>query len=188
MMSKSDLQAVLDQMRTEERAARVEPPTVEEMLAYRRGGLSGTDEARVRELLTCWPELLRALMTPYPDGDPQALPAEKLEQQWSAMRSHIGAGGGGRVLSFRNALTAIAATLALVFGALFWQARMELRRPRAFRPQALESNAMRGGEHAATTLTGSDDYFLAPRSISDYKFEKYSFELMDGSNPPRRVW
>jgi hypothetical protein len=81
MIMKSDLQAVLDELRTEDRRTRAEPPTAEEMLAYRAGELSGDEEARVRELLICWPELLRALMTPYPDDDDASLPAEVVERQ-----------------------------------------------------------------------------------------------------------
>ena len=60
MITKSDLKAVFDQMTAEERQRLPEPPTVEEMLAYRRGELSADEESRVRELLICYPELLRA--------------------------------------------------------------------------------------------------------------------------------
>jgi hypothetical protein len=186
MITKSDLQAVLDQMRTEDRKTRVEPPTVDEMLAYRAGELSGDEDARVRELLICWPELLRALMTPYPDDDAETLPPEVVERQWTAMRSQIGASRGGRVLTFRNALTAIAATLAVVFGGLLWQAKMELRRPRALPQQTLMSDVQRGGSDSVTTLDSHGDaYLLAPIINDERTFERYHFEIVDTDDTQR---
>lgn len=187
MIMKSDLQAVLDELRTEDRRTRLEPPTAEEMLAYRAGELSGEEEGRVRELLICWPELLRALMTPYPDDDAASLPAEVVERQWTAMRSQIGATGGGRVLSFRNALTAVAATLAIVFGGLLWQAKLELRRPRTLLPQTLFSDTQRGSGKTETTLVvHGDAYLLAPVLGGEQTFETYRFEIVDSANQP--VW
>jgi len=188
MIMKSDLQAVLDQMRTEDRKTRIEPPTVDEMLAYRAGELSGDEEARVRELLICWPELLRALMTPYPDDDAETLPPEVVERQWTAMRSQIGASRGGRVLNFRNALTAIAATLAVVFGGLLWQAKMELLRPRALPQQILTSDVRRGGSDSVTTLDSRGEAYLLVPTLSDERtFERYHFEIVDAANPQRQV-
>jgi hypothetical protein len=185
MINKADLQAVLDEMKAQDRRTRVEPPTVDEMLAYRRGALSGDDEARVREQLLCWPELLRALMTPYPDDAAGALPPEVVERQWQAMKREIGA--GGRVVSFRNALTAIAAALAVIFGALLWQARMELRRPRALPQQILLPDAQRGAGDGATMLTGTADaWLLTPTLIGEQRFDAYRFELVDANN--RSVW
>ena len=186
MITKSELQAVLDEMRTEDRRARVEPPTVEEMLAYRDGELSGDEEARVRDLLVSWPELLRALITPYPD-DAEGLPPEVVERQWKAMRGEIGGESRGRVLNFRNALTAIAATLAVVFGGLLWQAKLELRQPRALTPQLLMSDHRRGPAGAATTLTAGGDAYLMSAALNDHQpFEAYRFELVDSAN--RLVW
>lgn len=188
MITKTDLQAVLDEMRAEDRKTRVEPPTVEEMLAYRNGELSGDEEARVRELLICWPELLRALMTPYPEDDAEALPPDVMERQWAAMRREIGAsGGGGRVLSFRNALTAIAAALAVIFGALLWQAKLDSRRPRALPQQILLPDAQRGpGDGAATLTPDGDAYLLVPTVIGDQQFEAYRFEITDAAG--RTAW
>ena len=185
MIRKTDLQAVLDEMRSEDRR-RVEPPTVEEMLAYRSGELSGDDEARVRELLLCWPELLRALMTPYPDDDAEALPPEVVERQWQAMRGEIG--GGGRVVPFRHALTAVAAALAVIFGALLWQAKLELRRPRALPQQMLLPDAQRGPGDGATTLAGGGEAYLLSPLLDDRPFEAYRFELVDAANPAHSVW
>ena len=180
MINKTELQAVLDELRTEDRRTRVEPPTVEEMFAYRRGDLSGDEEARVRELLICWPELLRALMTPYPDDAADALPPEVVERQWKAMQRETI--GGGRVLSFRTALTAVAATLAIILGALLFQARLEMRRPRALPQQILLPDAQRGPGGDATKLIGSDDaYLLTLTVIGDQRFEGYRCELVDAA-------
>ena len=184
MISETDLQAVLDEMTTEDRRRRMEPPTVEEMLAYRRGELSGEVEERVREQLICWPELLRALMTPYPD-DGAALPSAVIERQWKAMRREISE-PRGRVLSFRNALTAAAAALAVVFAGLFWQAKMERRRPVALSQQMLLPDGQRGPGDGATTLAARGDaYLLTPTLLSEQRFEAYRFDLVDGSGSSR---
>src|SRR5205085_5531912 len=155
------------------------------MLAYRSGELSGDEEARVRDLLVCWPELLRALMTPYPDDDAEALPPEVVERQWQAMRGEIG--GGGRVVPFRHALTAVAAALAVILGALLWQAKMELRRPRALPQQILLPDTRRGGGDGATTVISSGDAsLLTPTLVGDQRFEAYRFDLIDAAG--LRFW
>jgi len=189
MIAKSDLQAVLDEMQAESRHGRVEPPTVEEMLAYRRGELSDQDEARVRELLICYPELLRALMTPLPD-DGGDLPDEKLEAQWTAMRAHMRGEGAGRVVHLWQAVSAIAASLAIVLGALYWQERLGHRQPQvlAIGSEVLTPGGSRGpGERTRIITPQGDWYVLQLVSTDPRPFDQYRIEIRDVAGS-RSVW
>lgn len=192
MITKSDLKAVFDQMTAEERQKLPEPPTVEEMLAYRRGDLSGEDEARVREMLICYPELLRALSTPLPDDagpeDPDYLSEEQLDRRWDSLQQHIHGSRDGRVLQFRAAL-AIAATLAVVFGALFWHERMELRKPQVVWEQlTLLPDGRRGGGEASTPLTANEPVLLVPSMVNQAPYDTYRLEIVDMAvDPPRSL-
>jgi hypothetical protein len=186
MITKSELQAVLDEMRTQENRTRPEPPTADEMLAYRDGTLSADDEARVRELLLCWPELLHALMTSVPDDDADALPPAVLERQWQAMRDDLGIARSARILTFRNAITSIAAALAIVFGGLFWQAQRDAHRPRVLAPLSLTSGSVRGPGGNPTTLSSGDDAALSIPLSDESHFESYRVVILDESD--REVW
>jgi hypothetical protein len=188
MITKSDLQVVLDEMRTEEHRTRPEPPSAEEMLAYRDGTLSAADEARVREALLCWPELLRALTTDVPEDDADALPPEMLERQWQSMRHDLGINTdrGARILTFRNAVTGIAAALAVVFGTLFWQEQREARTPRASAPLNVTLGGTRGAGGNPITVRSDQDTFLSVSVTDDARFESYRFVILDDAD--REVW
>jgi hypothetical protein len=103
------------------------------------------------------------------------------------MQREIAPQRGGRVLPFRNALTAIAAALAVVFAGLLWQAKMELRRPRALPQQMLAPDGQRGagGADATTLVATGDAYLLTPMLVSEQRFEAYRFELVDASGSSR---
>jgi hypothetical protein len=174
-------------MRTEEHRTRPEPPTVDEMLAYRDGTLSADDESRVREVLLCWPELLHALVAAVPDDDAgDALPPGVLERQWSAMRADRGVVRGARILTFHRAVTAIAASLAVVFGGLFWRAERELRQPRALSQLILMSDNTRGAAPEPVTISRGDGDLLSVALTGEESFESYRFILLDDAG--REVW
>ena len=69
MITKSDWEAVQQGMTAEDQRRLGEPPTAEEMLAYSRGELSGETAGRVRAWLAGNPDLVRALMEPFPADD-----------------------------------------------------------------------------------------------------------------------
>lgn len=171
MITKSDLEAVLAEMNAEDRARLGEPPTAEEMLAYRNGELSAEEEARVRALLVCYPELARALVTPF---EPEH-----------------------RVLQFRHAWTALAAALALLFGALFWHAESNARRlanelstPRVSDFELLMPDGQRGPGEASATLTAQGESFLlGVPLINEPNFDTYRLEIADtAATAPRTLW
>src|SRR5229473_3644267 len=61
MITKSEWQMVHHSMMAEERGHGGEPPASEEVFAYMRGELSPEDEARLRERLVNYPDLVRTL-------------------------------------------------------------------------------------------------------------------------------
>jgi hypothetical protein len=203
MMNRSDWQAVRDAMIADDRAKLGEPPTVDELLAYERGELSKENTERVQQLLIAYPELARAYATPFPSddaqpGDSDYLAEDVIGRQWNAFRAGNRSGGtnlaGGssnvRVLQFWRGLTAIAAALAAVFGAMLWQARLEALRPHVL-PEAavLTPDGRRGGSEppqAAITPIGDSVLFVVSL-IGPTDYETYRLELVS-SQSHKRLW
>src|SRR5687767_1942442 len=123
MIRKSDWQAIQEEMIAADRQQLGEPPTAEEMLAYTRGELSPEQEARVRQLLVSYPELVHTLTALFPTDDDDSLSRDEVSKRWTSFRSQIHGKEtrGGKVLQFWRASTALAAGLALVFGGLLWR-------------------------------------------------------------------
>ena len=168
-----------------------EPPTAEEMIAYRRGELSAEDEARVRALLVRYPDLARAVATEFPaddarPGDPDYLSEEDLDARWASMEKRIGT---GRVLQFHPAWLAVAAALALVFAGLYWQAesnmrqlRHELSLPRiASQEQLLLPDGSRGPSDGTTLAVEGDPLRLVVTLISAARYPRYRLEIVDAN-------
>lgn len=181
MTNPSDWRAVRDALIADDRARLGEPPTVDELLAYERGELSDEDAERVRQLLVAYPDLARAYATPFPSED-EELPAEVLDRQWNAFRA--GRGSNGRVLPFWRGFAAIAAAVAVVFGAMLWQARTELRRPRVLaEPAILTPDGQRGldPQHYAIAPTG-DAVLLLVSIVGSADYGTYRLELLRGDS------
>ncbi|HEX2121291.1 MAG TPA: hypothetical protein VHL59_06585, partial [Thermoanaerobaculia bacterium] len=163
MITKTEWQTVTRQLMADDRRRFDEPPTAEEMLAYTRGELTPEQEARVRERLVCHPDLVRTLTAPFPaegaePGEPDFLPDEELAQHWTAMQTRMRGARpveGARVLQFWRISAALAAMLALVFGALLWQARLRVSEPRVVWEEQMlfPDDGRRGGGTDAATLT-----------------------------------
>jgi hypothetical protein len=186
MITESDLQAAVAALNDDGRASFGELPSVDELLAYRRGELSGEREAHVREALLCYPELSRALFTPYPE-DGGALSAEEIDARWAELQTQL---PRGRVIRFPQKWTALAAAIAVMFGALFWRAESngrrlarELAEPRATAGQLLLPDGQRGGDPTAATLTAAgDSYSLLVPLINQPPFDSYRLEIADASH------
>lgn len=200
MITKSDWRAVNQTMMAEARKRNSEPPTAEEMLAYSRGELSADEEARVRERLLSYPELVRTLTAQFPmegaePGHPDYLTDEEFARYWGALQKRMNRKG---ILQFPQSWTALAAALALVFGALFmhaeWKARRlarELSEPRvAADEQLLLPDGQRGGGDASAVLrAGGESSLLVVPLISQPQFELYQLELVDlNASVPRTLW
>ncbi|HYC60318.1 MAG TPA: hypothetical protein VEK79_12215 [Thermoanaerobaculia bacterium] len=185
MTAKSDWLAVHQQLTEEEQRRLGDPPTVDEMLAYSRGELSGEKEERVRALLVAYPALARALTEPFPvDG---GLPDAELDRQWASMQQRI---HGGRVFRFPAAWTALAAALALVFAGLYWQAESKARRltrelstPRAVGESTLLlPEGQRGvSDGAVTVITEGDVIALRVPLIGEPRYTTFRLEIRSDS-------
>jgi hypothetical protein len=191
MINRSDWQAVRDALIADDRVKLGEPPTVEELLAYERGELSKEDAERVQQLLIAYPELARAYATPFPSEDGE-LPGDVVDRQWNAFRAGNRAAGGtnARVLQFWRGFAAVAAAVAIVFGAMLWRTRAEALRPRVL-PEAniLTPDGVRGSteqSHYPITLTG-DAVLLAVSIIGPTDYERYRLEMVR-SDSHERVW
>lgn len=154
MITKSDWQAVHEELTADDRRKLGEPATTEELLAYSRGELSTKDMERVRAWLVSNPEMARALTQPFPEddarpGDPDYVSMEEIERRLAALKNEPAAPRQeGRVLQFRPMWTALAAALAVVFGVLFVRSELELRRvtsqPQVTQNYTLQSEQGRG--------------------------------------------
>lgn len=202
MITKSDWQAVHQEMTADQRRKLGEPPTTEEMLAYGRGELSANDAERVRAWLVFNPEMARALTQPFPEddaqpGDPDFLSEAELAKRWASLQQRIHGADAiaprreGRVLQFSPVWTALAAALALVFGGLFWQAKTELLRitnaPQAAQTYLLVSDHQRGGD-GPPELAVQEDFVTLLASLPDVGFEKYRVTITDTSSVSPRRW
>ena len=186
MIDRTDWQAVRDALIADDRAKLGEPPTVEELLAYERGELSPEDAERVQQLLIAYPDLARAYATPFPPEDSE-LPAGVIDRQLKAFRA--GGDRGARVLQFWLGFAAIAATVAIAFGAMLWHTRTELLRPRVLpEPAILTPDGRRGipeGPHTTITPAG-DTLLLVVSIIGPTDYDTYRLELVSESQ--RRIW
>jgi hypothetical protein len=193
MTTKSEFAAANRDLIAETRASLGEPPTSEEMLSYTRGELAPDEEARIRERLIAYPELVRTLTTPFPEGaepgHPDYLSDHEFARHWKALQKRRQRPDGG--LQFWRAFGAVAAAVAVVFGALLWRAQTELKKPQAvWEQKELYPEGQRGVESGPQTLSVSgDSYLLMPMLLgSDSAAEKLRAEIVNVTNPSRTVW
>lgn len=183
MTTKSNWQAVHEQMTEEDRRRLGDPPTGDEVLAYMRGELSEEEEARVRALLVAYPELARTLTHPFPsEEEGETFSEEELSKHFAQFQERVRP-AAARVLPFRSvaAALAVAAMLALVFGGLLVQARRELGRPYvAPEAQDLLPDGRRGGSGSLERVAAAGQPLHLRISISDQaEYPAYRFELVN---------
>ena len=190
MTTKSNWQAVHDQLTTEDRARLGEPPTGDEILAYMNGELDEPEKTRIRALLVAYPELARTLAHPFPaEGEGEKFSDEEVSKHFAQFQERVRP-AAARVLPFRSvvAALAVAAMLALVFGGLLVQARRELARPYvAPEAQDLLPDGRRGGGEAVERVAAADQPFQVRISIADQpEFPSYRLDVVSSSD--QRVW
>ena len=165
-----------------------EPPTAGEMLAYTRGELSPEEEARVQERLVDHPDLVRTMTEPFPTegaepGDPDYLSDEEFAKHWASMqkRMHRQPPATGRVLQFWRYSAAIAATVAITFGALLWQLNSRLDQPRVvWEQQILFPDGRRGpGTEPATLTAQGESVLLILPLIGQRDYDRYRIEVVN---------
>jgi hypothetical protein len=191
MITKSDWQAVHARLLAERRRGLGDPPTVEEMLAYANGELSKEYEERVRAALVSYPELLRALHADFDEDDGgEQLPQEVLDRQWRGFSA--APAESGRVVQFWRATAAIAAALALTFGALLWRAQSQLDEPRLSTWQTLylePEGGRRGDPITPKTFAATADLFLLNIALLDERhFDGYRIDIVAAANAEKPVW
>ena len=172
MIRKSELDGVIDELNEEDRRTLGEPPTFEELQAYAKGELSPEEEARVRALLVCYPELARTMtLTFAEDGDAaNVVPFRRRHSVW----------------------TAVAAVLAIVFAGLYWQAESKARRlgrelasPQlAPAEQILLPDGSRGPDGATTVSATGDSLVLVATLINEARYPSYRLEIRDAGAKP----
>jgi hypothetical protein len=187
MIRKSDWQAVQDEMLAEDRLNLGEPPTDEELRAYSSGVLPPEEEERVRALLVAYPELARAMATPFPTDDTESLPEQEVSRQWRSFRAQVAASkesgqkaSGGKVLQFWRASAALAAGLALVFGGLLWR-EMTRHDPHVLGDgQVLYADGARGGSRQPALVTpDADSMVLIVPLFNAGASQRYRLEIAD---------
>jgi len=163
---------------------------IEQIEAYMRDELpEGEEKERVRATLVAHPELARAVAL-WPHADDE-LSDDDVDRQWTSMRKEIGLpdtkNDRRRVLPFRSAFSAIAATLAIVFGGLFLHAQWRLTRPTvAWDETLLYPDGRRGGADTPVTLTpAGNSFFVVVPLIGQAPFSEYRLEIIDGG---RSLW
>ncbi|HEY2830604.1 MAG TPA: hypothetical protein VGJ88_10850 [Thermoanaerobaculia bacterium] len=187
MITKSDWEAVLDQLSAEDRQQLGMPPTADELVAFGRGELSHEETERVQRLLIAYPDLARAVAEPFPVGD-ERLPDGEIDRRWSELRGRLHTSReSGRVLVFWRAL---AAGLVIAVAGLVWQQQHERNRPFVIgEEQLLEPDGSRGAEGPPVTLSSTSDWALITVPIigatgyEDYRLDLYA---PDSSKPAWR--
>jgi hypothetical protein len=192
MTTKSELSAANRELIAEDRLTIGEPPSADEVLAYTKGELSPGEEAHIRERLIAYPELVRTLTTPFPEGaqpdHPDYLSDHEFARHWKALRKRRREPGGG--LQFWRAFGGIAASLVVVFGGLFWRAEVQLKQPQAvLEQQDLYPDGQRGiGGQPNTLTTNGESYLLVPSLGSSLAVDKLRAEIVDTADPSRPIW
>lgn len=207
MISKSDWNAVNEELAAEERRKLGDPPTVEEVLAYSRGELPPAEEERVRELLVCHPALARIMFASAPEheakpGEAGYVSDEELARRLAALEERLQLPAAaapvrraqrGRVFGWRYAPIAAAAVLVIVSG-LYIDALLDVRRlsrelhaPRVAADERLiVSDHRRGvGPLAVTLDPDASSYTIVVPADGNYR--NFRLEILDYETQ-RSVW
>lgn len=187
MTTKSDWDAVPQNVTAEERRKLGESPATEELMAYSRGELTAADAARVRAWLDGNPDMARALSQVFPDddakpGDPDYLSQDELSKRWTALQNEIRP--KGRVVRF-PALAALAASVAVVFAGLYWQEVRTSDKPVLLDiTQIVEpENGRRGPNVGPHLLNVTEDGAVCTLQLSDpSRFQWYRIEIFDAQS------
>lgn len=201
-MNKSELQIIHERLVAERRRRVGPPPTDDELLAYVDGTLSAEDAARIRESLIAYPELARAIATPFPaddahPGDTDYVSDEEIGRRWAELQTRLGHDPipmQPPINTWRRASMALAAMLLVAVAGMIWQT-VSLKQARsaphvASDEQLLVPDGQRGASEVHATLTARGDWFflLAPM-INPPDFPAYRIDIIDiGSSTPRRLW
>jgi hypothetical protein len=185
MISKAEWQ---NAYRDDQRKRGAEPPTLEDVEALQRGDLPDDAADRVREQLSHYPELARALTAPFPeDGD--ALTPQEIEEDIAALRARLVGPAPPLPFPTRRYLPIAAAIVILVAvaGVVLWLATRGSSRATVTR--VLYADGSRGaGEQTPIQLSTANDYVLKPLLRPNRQYREYRFELREVTPAQRIIW
>lgn len=179
--------------------SRVAPPTFEEVEALSGGSLSEAEAERVREALSCHPELMRVFTEPFPAEAEGVLTEEEIASDLAKIRERVRRPAGAapvvapaRWQPSRTFAIAAGVIIAIAIGAI--ALRRWTTEPRVVVTQIVYPEGIRGGRRgvpaeAPVTLSNDVDYDLQLVYESRQAHGEYRLELLDlSTDPPRRVW
>jgi hypothetical protein len=185
MISKAEWQ---NAYRDDERKRGAEPPALEDVEALQRGDLDEEAADRVREQLSHYPELARALTAPFPQhGD--ALTPEEVAADIAALRARLVDPAPPIPFPNRRYLPMAAALVVLVTvaGVVLWLAARGPSRNTVTR--VLYADGHRGGgEQTPIQLSTANDYLLKPLFHTDREYREYRFDLLEVTPAQRVIW
>lgn len=194
VLEKDWIRATRD-LTTLERERIGDPPTPKEILAYSRGELTPTEEERVREALSYYPELAKMLSETDDDEYEPILSRAELAADWRKVQQRLPRTSEPVVPPFRSWQWATAASLALaaVLGVLYLDLLREQQRPREHVERViLLEHAPRGtAPPQALELQPSTEYVVLTLTFLDEQAPTgpFSVEMRDTSTtPPLVVW
>src|SRR5258708_7706959 len=194
MISKSEWQKAYRDLLESEQERVGPPPTGEQLEALQRGDLLEDEADRVREQLSYYPDLARAMAAPFPE-EGEALTAEEMEADLAAFHARLRALPTPPV-SFpeRRRLTPVLAAAAAVIvivaiaGIVLWLTTRGEARTKVTR--VLYADGHRGaGAQTPIQLSTAIDYVLKPVFRPTRSYREYRLDLVQAdTTPPRIVW
>lgn len=195
MISKSDWQDAYRDLLEEGRKRVGPPPAVEDVEALLRGELSELEAQRVRELLTYYPEMARAMTAPFPTKADGVLTDAEREADFAKIRKRLSV-APPPVVPFPSRTFALAAGVVIAVAIAGFALVQRLQRePRPVERKILIADGDRGaGSRGASapspiTLSTASDYALKLVFRPMHAYREYSFELFYvDATPPRSMW
>jgi hypothetical protein len=169
------------------------PPTDEDLDRLERGDLPEEEADRVRERLSYYPDLARAIALPIPEEDAALTPAQ-LDADIAAMRRKLREAPDAPAVfvprrSSSHALSIAAAILVCVAiaGIGIWIARRG--EPRGAASRILYADGHRGGGvQTPIQLSTATDYLLQPVFRPEQPYPEYRLDLLRVLPSPNVVW
>jgi hypothetical protein len=198
MISRDDWEAAYRHLIAVDRRRLGPPPTFEEVEALSRGELPEEEAERVRERLSCYPDLLRVLTEPFPANAEGVLTDDEIAADLAKIRErarHTPASPAPPVPfperrpAYRSLAIAAGIVIAVAIGIV--SVRRTMSEPRSMMTQVLYPEAQRRGlpSQTAVPLSKKVDYMLQAVFSSRRQYGQYRMELLDvASVPPRRIW